>query len=183
MAGPEITLGALYGMALREVEGEAAQALDPGTYQAIAEFVGGLRRQEYDNAEAGIKDAMVGMAEGLVSLLLRARLAKAAAGAADPAGLLGEERFIADAGAEAGRRRDAVLAAVLAGRSRLLESVARGHRTRLVTVRFLKDADEMVGADLEGYGPFGAEDIATVPYENAQALEARGAAVAVRWDV
>ena len=37
-------------------------------------------------------------------------------------------------------------------------------------------------ADLEKYGPFNAEDIATIPYENAQALIVKNIATKVRWE-
>ena len=49
-------------------------------------------------------------------------------------------------------------------------------------IRFLSEVDEIVGADLEKYGPFKAEDIATIPYENAQALIAKKIATKVRWE-
>ena len=44
----------------------------------------------------------------------------------------------------------------------------------------MQEVDEIVGADLEKYGPFKIEDIATIPYENAQALIAKNAATKVR---
>jgi DNA replication factor GINS len=40
--------------------------------------------------------------------------------------------------------------------------------------------DQIVGADLEKYGPFKSEDIATLPYDNAQALIAKKIAMKVR---
>jgi DNA replication factor GINS len=39
-----------------------------------------------------------------------------------------------------------------------------------MVVRFLKEVPEIVGADMKTYGPFKAEDIATLPVENAKAL-------------
>ncbi len=47
-------------------------------------------------------------------------------------------------------------------------------------MRFLKEMDQIVGADLEKYGPFRTEDIATIPFENAQALIAQNIAMKVR---
>ena len=47
---------------------------------------------------------------------------------------------------------------------------------------FLHEVDEIVGADLEKYGPFKTEDIATIPYENAQALIAKNIATKVHWE-
>ena len=66
-----------------------------------------------------------------------------------------------------------ILSATINGKSKFLESLAQNHKTKKIVIRFLKDVDEIVGADLEKYGPFKTEDIATVPYENAQALVAK----------
>ena len=62
-----------------------------------------------------------------------------------------------------------------------LESISQKHKTRPMVVRFLQDVDKIVGTDLEKYGPFKAEDIAAIPYENAQALIAKDAATKIRW--
>ena len=46
--------------------------------------------------------------------------------------------------------------------------------------QFVKEFDEIVGVDLEKYGPFKPEDIATITNENAQALISNGIALKVR---
>jgi DNA replication factor GINS len=46
-------------------------------------------------------------------------------------------------------------------------------------LRFLKEVPAIVGADLKIYGPFVAEDVATLPAENARALVKHGAAMEV----
>ena len=48
-----------------------------------------------------------------------------------------------------------------------------------VTLRFLKDIPAVVGADMKTYGPFLAEDVGSVPVENAKILVKRGLAEAV----
>ena len=68
------------------------------------------------------------------------------------------------------------------GKSKFLESLAENHKIKKIVVRFLENVDEIVGADLEKYGPFKVEDIATIPYENAQALIAKNIATKVRWE-
>ena len=75
-----------------------------------------------------------------------------------------------------------ILAGILNGKSKLLESVTYSHKTKSTVVRFLQEMDQIVGADLEKYGPFKAEDIATIPYENAQALMTKKIATKVRWE-
>jgi DNA replication factor GINS len=56
------------------------------------------------------------------------------------------------------------------------------HKTKTTVVRFLKEVDQIVGVDLEKYGPFKSEDIATIPYDNAQALIAKNVVTKVRWE-
>jgi DNA replication factor GINS len=70
-----------------------------------------------------------------------------------------------------------ILSATLNGRTKLLESVSKKHKTKPITVRFLRDFDQFVGSDFTRYGPFKAEDIATIPNENAQALIAKNISV------
>lgn len=48
--------------------------------------------------------------------------------------------------------------------------------TRRIVVRLTQDLPAIVGVDLETYGPFKAEDIASIPEENALGLVAQGAA-------
>jgi DNA replication factor GINS len=43
-------------------------------------------------------------------------------------------------------------------------------------LRFLKDVPEIIGADLQTYGPYKAEDIASLPVENAQIFVKQGLA-------
>ena len=79
-------------------------------------------------------------------------------------------------------RKDMILSGALNGKSKLLESVALKHKTKSTVVRFLKEMGQMVGADLEKYGPYKEEDIATLPYENAQALIAKNIVTKIRWE-
>lgn len=48
-----------------------------------------------------------------------------------------------------------------------------------ITLRFIKSIPAIMGADLKSYGPFNAEDVATLPALNAQILIKQGLAVAV----
>ena len=47
------------------------------------------------------------------------------------------------------------------------------------TVRFLKSIPAIMGADMKSYGPFVAEDVASLPPQNAQILVKQGLAVLV----
>jgi DNA replication factor GINS len=47
------------------------------------------------------------------------------------------------------------------------------------TIRFLKSIPAIMGADMKSYGPFVAEDVASLPPQNAQILVKQGLAVLV----
>lgn len=47
------------------------------------------------------------------------------------------------------------------------------------TIRFLKNIPAIMGADMKSYGPFAAEDVASLPPQNAQILVKQGLAVLV----
>lgn len=185
-------LGKLYHMVLREVEDESALTeIDAGLYREMSEFIGNLSRQEYSGVEDEVKAQAIAVSSGLVSMLLRTRLEKAsklrAASGAEEAShvmqrLLDEEKYILDSEEERDERREIILSATKSGRSRLLESISERHKADRIVVRFLKDVGQMVGADMSTYGPFRAEDIATIPHENAQALISERSAARVRWE-
>jgi DNA replication factor GINS len=52
-------------------------------------------------------------------------------------------------------------------------------RTHRSTVRFIKSIPAIMGADMKSYGPFIAEDVASLPPQNAQILVKQGLAVLV----
>ena len=56
------------------------------------------------------------------------------------------------------------------------------HLQQYITDNNLLEQYEIIGVDLEKYGPFKTEDIATIPYENAQALISKNIATKVRWE-
>ena len=76
--------------------------------------------------------------------------------------LLDEEKYVLDSEEERLERTELVLSAMLNGKSKLLESISESHKTKSLTVRFLQDVDQFVGANLEKYGPFKSEDLATI---------------------
>ena len=123
------------------------------------------------------------MATELTSLLIHIRLEKILKSENFEIGdLLDEEKFILDSQEEQRERIEMILSATINGKSKFLESLAQNHKTKKIVIRFLKEVDEIVGADLEKYGPFKTEDIATIPYENAQALIAKNVATKVYWE-
>ncbi len=74
---------------------------------------------------------------------------------------------------------DSLSESVLQGRSYHIEKVSTSDLSRPILVRFLQDMPSIVGPDARIYGPFKAEDITTLPIENAESLIKRGVALRV----
>lgn len=70
---------------------------------------------------------------------------------------------------------------VLSGKLPHIIKTRVGETTRRIMVRFLQEIPAIVGTNAKIYGPFKAEDIATLPSENAESLIKRG--VALRLEV
>jgi len=179
----QININSLHHTVLRETEDESLLEIDPNFYRNLSDFIGNLRKQEFDGVENKIKNTLIEMTIELTSLLIKIRLDKISKSPNFEIGyLLDEEKFILDSQDEQRERTEMILSATINGKSKFLESLAQNHKTKKVVIRFLNEVDEIVGADLEKYGPFKTEDIATIPYENAQALIAKNIATKVRWE-
>ena len=179
----QIDINSLHNTVLRETENDSLLEIKPNFYRNLSDFIGNLRKQEFDGVENKIKDTMIEMASELTSLLIQIRLEKISnSNDFDISYLLDEEKFILDSHEEQNERTEMILSATINGKSKFLESLAENHKIKKVVIRFLSEVNEIVGADLEKYGPFKAEDIATIPYENAQALIAKNIATKVRWE-
>ena len=50
----------------------------------------------------------------------------------------------------------------------------------LTVIRFLQPLPAIMGTDMKAYGPFKAEDVASIPHENAENLVKRGIAIQVQ---
>jgi DNA replication factor GINS len=179
----QIDLNKLHHIVLRETESDTIQEIEPDFYRNLSDFIGDLKKQEFDGVESKIKEAIIDTATELTSLLINIRLDKISKlNNIDFKNLLDEEKFILDAQEEQRERTEMILSATINGKSKFLESISQNHKTKTVVIRFLQEVDEIIGADLEKYGPFKTEDIATIPYENAQALIAKNIATKVRWE-
>ena len=179
----KIDVNSLYNILLREIQNDSVQEIDSQLYYSISDMLGKLKNQGYDGIESKIKDSLVQMISDMTSLLLKIRIEKTIkSDELDYTNLLDEERYILDSEDELRQRKDTILAATLNGRLKLLETVAKNHKSRIVVVRFLKPIDQIVGSDLQKYGPFEAEEVATLPFENARALITKKIAVKVSWE-
>ena len=176
----QIDITSLHHTVLRETESDSLLEITPNFYRNLADFIGNLQKQEFDGFENKIKDAMIEMVTELTSLLIEIRLDKISSSSdLEISNLLDEEKFILDSQEKQKERTEMILSATLNGKSKFLESLSQSHKTKKIVIRFLHEVDEIVGADLEKYGPFKTEDIATIPYENAQALIVKNIATKV----
>jgi DNA replication factor GINS len=93
--------------------------------------------------------------------------------------LLPEERYVYFAQLRFQRRSETFVEAVSAGQPAFVEFAHKSEAERNVGVRFTKHVDELVGLDMKRYGPFEAEDVASLPAANAEILIAGGNAVEI----
>ena len=178
-----IDIHSLHNTVLRETENDSILEINPNFYRNLANFIGNLKKQEFDGIENKIKNTMIEMVTELTSLLIQIRLDKISKiSDLEISYLLDEEKFILDSQEDQRERIEMILSATINGKSKFLESLAQNHKTKKIVIRFLNEVDEIVGADLEKYGPFKTEDIATIPYENAQALISKNVATKVHWE-
>ena len=118
----EIDTNLLYTILKNEFEDNTIQKVDSNFYEKTSEFIGNLKKQEYDGVEAKIKNVMVEMATEMASLFLKIRLEKAGLDDSDKSSLLAEEKYILDSQKEMEERKETILSRILDGKSKLLES-------------------------------------------------------------
>ena len=176
----EVTAGSLYQVTLREVTNNDLQEIDPDFYTSISNFVGKLRGENYDGMETKINNNLINLITELVTLVFRIRVEKIKDSSVNTNKLLNIEKFILTSEDETKEREEMILSGIINGKSKLLESVGQKTKMQLVSVRILKEVEQMIGSDSENYGPFKPEDIATIPLENAQTLITENLAVKIR---
>jgi DNA replication factor GINS len=173
-----------YKILIKEIETPALQIIEPDTLQKIAETLGSLKGQSYEGVEAQIRDKMVEMLATSSRLLIEARQAKICSGEEegehpDYSKLTDEEKYILDGKRESDGRVDEVISAIVKGRPKALESISAKIRSKQIVVRFLKPIEAFVGIDMNKYGPYQPEDVASLPFENARSIIDNGGAIKV----
>jgi hypothetical protein len=118
------------------------------------------------------------MIESMVRQLLKLRTKKAMRQNA-LLQLLPEERYVCSAEQKFQRRFETMIEAVSSGQPSFVEFAHATESQRSVTVRFVKRVNELVGLDMKHYGPFEADDVASIPAASADILVAGGDAVEV----
>ncbi|MDC0063744.1 hypothetical protein OAJ67_01960 [Candidatus Nitrosopelagicus sp.] len=171
----------LHVIVMQEFQTDDIQELSTDFFRNLSNFIGKLKNEEYDGIEKKTKIEIISTATNLTELLINKRLEKISKSPTTSYSILSdEEKFVIDSNDEMNERRDMILSGIVNGKSKFLETTSTKHKIKPVTVRFVKEFDEIVGVDLEKYGPFKPEDIATIPNENAQALISNGIALKIR---
>jgi DNA replication factor GINS len=174
-----LTLKDVYKMLEKEIETPTLQSLEPDTLQKIAEALGSLKGQAYEGIEAKVRDKMVEMLATSSCLMIETRQSKMSSGdePLDYSKLTDEEKYILDSKRESNKRIDEVIAALVKGRPKVLESISTRMRSKQIVVRFLKPIEAFVGIDMNKYGPYEQEDVASLPFENARSIIDGGGAI------
>jgi DNA replication factor GINS len=176
-----LDLKKLHLIVMQEFQTEDPQELNTAFFRNLSNLIGKLKNEEYDGIEKKTKNHIISTTTSLTELLINIRLEKISNA---PAVLYGtitdEEKFVIDSSDEMSERKNMIISGIINGKSKFLEITSTKHKTKPVTVRFVKEFAEIIGVDLEKYGPFKPEDIATIPNENAQALISNGTALKIR---
>lgn len=187
-----LTIEGVYNLLVTEIQIPTLQSIPLDTYQNIATLLGNIKGQGYEGIEAKIRDRMVGIITKSAQLLLECRHQKlkeyqheilssssSAATAVDYSKLTDEEKYILDGEKESDKRRNAVLAATINGRPKVMESMSAKIRAKQIVIRFIKSMEQFVGVDMTKYGPFQEEDVAVLPFENARSFIEKGIAIEI----
>jgi len=178
---PETTLEYLRRRLDSEAQSQTLLPLPTDFYSNLSAYSQKLKR----SASSGASDLSVRlianqakMIESMVSQLLKLRTRKAMLQNA-LLQLLPEERYVCSAEQKFQRRLQTLVEAVSSGQPSFVEFAHLTESQRSVTVKFVKHVNELVGLDMRHYGPFEADDVASIPAASADILIAGGEAVEV----
>jgi len=166
----KINLNSLYVTVSREVETELIQEINSNFYIDVSLFLDEIKTAEYDNGvEIKIKNTFIDISLDMILLLIKIRLDKSLK-LHTTKNLLDIEQWILGSYHKFELNKDIITNAILHGRHKFIQLISNSFKTKLVVVRFLHNMDTIMGFDLNNYGPFKREDIATMPNKNAQVL-------------
>lgn len=175
------TIETLRMLIIAEEASEGLTKLPSSIYSTIALYVQKLRKAAdptSDDLVGRLTKKQLSLLEGMAMQLLSKRLAKALGGH-DVRDLLPEERYLCGSYAEFERIYNKFVSAMVNGQSSFFAILQKQQMQKMVTVRFLKPLGEVIGFDLNRYGPFKAHDVAHIPAGNAEALISNGDAAMV----
>ena len=172
----------LYETWKREVENIKLERLSSDFYSKIISYLRKLKEESRMLDKRTVKARLLKnemqntqrMVQELVQTRYKKLISKAAEGKRNSSDFLTKEEQ---------KIYNGVLPLVEAYQS-FAESILRGHIQKVdieqehkkAVLRFLKEVQSIIGADMETYGPFKIEDIASLPVENSRILVKQGLA-------
>jgi DNA replication factor GINS len=174
----------LYEAWKKEKETAEIQALPGDFYVRLADYVKKIREESRMLDEKTTKGRLMHfefinvkkMVKELIQLRYRKALRKTMSERILPKEALTKEEERLHGGIlPLAESYQAFLKDMVSGRLSSMEKEKPKH----VLLRFLKEVPAIIGSDMKPYGPFKAEDVATLPAENARILINQSAAVEV----
>ena len=172
----------------REKESRILQQLPKDFYRKVAEYIKKIREETRMLDTKTVKGRLIKtefenvkkMLEEILRLRLEKILEMLKIGEDVPKShLTSEEEEIFEETFPISERFQKLIKDLTQGR---ISEVTSGEKSGKVVIRFLKDIPAIVGVDLKTYGPFQAEDVASLPAENAKILIRQGLAIEVETD-
>jgi DNA replication factor GINS len=166
----------LYEIWKHELEGNELEKLPPDFYSKIADYMRSLKEEsrmlDKRTVKARLLRSEVRNVKRMLCELTTARykkLLKRATEGDKASGdvLTAEEEKLLSGIAPMAEAYQTFAKGLLQGHLLQMDIV---QERKSVILRFLKDIQAIIGADMKSYGPFKAEDVASVPVENAKIL-------------
>jgi DNA replication factor GINS len=177
----------LYAVWKKELESPELQKLPPDFYSEISSYFKKLREEsrmldkrtvKAELLETEMKNVKL-MVHGLISIRYKKLIKKTSEGQKLPLESLTthEEKIFTEFLSLTEVYRNFVKA-LLQGHGSEFKAESKH---KMVVLRFFREIPEIMGVDMKTYGPFKAEDIASIPVENAKILIKRGLAEKVEF--
>lgn len=159
-----------------EEQSEELTRLPADVYQKIASYIQRLRKSAdltSGDPASRLTKKQLWLIEGMGRQLLDKRLAKAGS-TGNYRLLLPEEKYVHELRMEFERMRSRFTDAIANGQPSVFALLEKSQMEKMVLVSFQRPMGEIVGFDLNRYGPFKVHDVARLPAINAEALMLNG---------
>lgn len=176
----------LYEAWKKEKENTEIQGLPKDFYASLAEYIEKIRKEtrmlDKKTAKARLVERELENGRKMVKELVELRYRKSVTDAVN------EKVVSRDALTKEEEKLHSEFTPLAESYQKLLKNILRGKTSRVkkkkekpkrTLVRLLQEVPAIIGSDMKPYGPFKAEDVATLPTENARILISQGAAVEV----
>ena len=178
----------LYNVWQTEIESTELTPLHPDFYSKVSDYVRRIEEElkslDKKTLKAGLLEHEMQNVRHQIRKVTRARCRKLKRAIAQnqkiPSGTLTpEEEKIYSGLLNFAQAYHSFAKTLLEGQAPKVETEAPDQPHRRVVLRFLKPIPAVVGSDMKTYGPFAAEDVASMPVENARILVKQGMAAII----